>query len=271
MNKLNRKRFWKFLWIIFYAYSLLGVIFYFMQDMLIFRPKKLKEDYQYKFDIPFQQVDLAVTEKKNLSIVQFTVPDSIRKGIVLYFHGNHGNINRYAVHASSFTKNGYEVWMMDYPGFGKSTGKRSESILYADALLFYKMAISKEPIERIILYGRSLGSGIAAQLASIRGCRELVLETPYYSMDALAKHYFFIYPVKLFGKYEIPTYRYLEDISAPVTIFHGTKDGIIPFAHTNRLKEKFPKINLVRIEKGRHNNLSTFRQYHEKLDSILKN
>lgn len=268
---LTRKKFWILLWIIFCAYSLLGALFYFTQDRLIFRSKKLSEDYQYKFDIPFQQVDLAVTEKKNLSIVQFTVPDSIRKGIVLYFHGNRGNINRYAVHASSFIRNGYEVWMMDYPGFGKSTGKRKEEILYADALLFYKMAISQVPLEKITLYGRSLGSGIAAQLASFRGCSELVLETPYYSMDALAKHYFFIYPVKLLGKYEIPTYRYLEDVSAPVTIFHGTKDGIIPFAHAKRLKEKYPEINLVRIEKGRHNNLATFRQYHEKLDSILKN
>jgi alpha-beta hydrolase superfamily lysophospholipase len=59
--------------------------------------------------------------KKNLSIIQFTVPDSVRKGIVLYFHGNMKNIERYAPFATHFTRNKYEVWMMDYPGFGKST------------------------------------------------------------------------------------------------------------------------------------------------------
>src|SRR5687768_8827532 len=92
---LKSKKFWIWVQVITVVYLLLGALFYFMQDWLIFRPKKLKEDYQYKFDMPFQQVDLPVTEKKILSIVQFKVPDSVRKGIVLYFHGNRGNINRY--------------------------------------------------------------------------------------------------------------------------------------------------------------------------------
>ena len=271
MNKIKLKKIWKWFKIVALVYSMIGILLFFLQDKFIFHPAKLPADYNYHFDIPFRQIDLAVTAEKNLSIVQFTVPDSVRKGIVLYFHGNRQNINRYAKYATNFTRNGYEVWMMDYPGYGKSTGKRSEQVLYDDALLLYKMAISKVSLEHIILYGKSLGTGIAAQLASVRDCRRLILETPYYSMDALAKYYFFIYPVIPMSKYTIPTYRNFELIKAPITIFHGTKDQVIPYKQAKWLANKKPGTELITIEKGKHNNLPDFSLFHHKLDSLLNN
>jgi alpha-beta hydrolase superfamily lysophospholipase len=270
MKKTWLRKTWKWFRIIALIYIVIGIALYFLQDKLIFHPEKLPADYQYKFDIPFREVNLPVNNKKNLSIIQFTVPDSVSKGIVLYFHGNRTNINRYAKHATSFTKNNYEVWMIDYPGYGKSTGKRSEKVLYDDALLFYKMAISKVSAEHIIIYGRSLGSGIAAQLASVRDCRRLILETPYYSMDALAKYYFFMYPVMPMSKYAFPIYEHLEYIKAPISIFHGTKDRTIPLKQSKRLVRKKPGIELITIEKGKHNNLSTFPLFQSKLDSLLQ-
>lgn len=270
MTKAGWKQIWKWFQIITLGYFIMGGILYFFQEKFIFHPKKLAADYRYQFDVPFREVNLAVNKDKNLSLVQFTLPDSTRKGIVLYFHGNRGNINRYAKHAALFTRNGYEVWMIDYPGFGKSTGKRTENILYEDALVLYKMAIKQTSAEHIIIYGRSIGSGIAAQLASVRDCQQLILETPYYSMAKLAAHYFFIYPVKYFSKYEIPTYTYLEFVRSPVTIFHGTNDGVVPYKHAKWLKEKNGKINLIAIEKGRHNNLAEFPVFREKIDSLLK-
>ncbi len=271
MNKTRLKKIWKRCKIVVLVYCIIGIALYFLQDKFIFHPVRLPADYNYQFDIPFRQIDLAITAEKNLSIVQFTVPDSVRKGIVLYFHGNRQNINRYAKYATNFTRNGYEVWMMDYPGYGKSTGKRSEQVLYDDALLLYKMAISKVSLEHIILYGKSLGTGIAAQLASVRDCKRLILETPYYSMDALAKNYFFIYPVSPMSKYKLPTYRYFERIKAPITIFHGTKDQVIPYNEAKWLTQKKPGTELITIEKGRHNNLNDFSLFHHKLDSLLNN
>lgn len=270
INKKRLRKFWKWFKIITLIYIMIGVALYFLQDKFIFHPKKLPADYEYKFDVPFRQIDLAVNEEKNLSIVQFTVPDSIRKGIVLYFHGNRENINRYAPFAKNFTRNNYEVWMMDYPGYGKSTGKRKEKILYEDALTFYKMAISKIAADSIIIYGKSLGTGIAAQLASVRDCKKLILETPYYSMDALAKHYFFIYPVVSMTKYDIPTYQYFEYINAPITIFHGTRDRVIPYKQAKKLATKKAGTELVTIEKGKHNNLNDFALFQKKLDSLLQ-
>lgn len=270
MNKTRSKKFWKWFKIAVLSYVIIGIGLFIFQEKFIFHPEKLPADYQYKFDIPFRQIDLAVSADKNLSIVQFTVPDSVRKGIVLYFHGNRKNINRYAPYATNFTRNGYEVWMMDYPGYGKSTGKRSEQVLYDDALIFYKMAISRVSAEHIIIYGKSLGTGIAAQLASVRDCKRLILETPYYSMDALAKHYFFMYPVMPMTKYALPTFKHFEYTNAPISIFHGTNDGIIPYRQAKKLAAKKAGTELITLEKGEHNDLTSFSLYNHKLDSLLK-
>jgi alpha-beta hydrolase superfamily lysophospholipase len=270
MKKQWLKKGWKWFRFAALIYIVLGIALYFLQENFIFHPKKLPADYQYSFAIPFRQIDLPVTEEKNLSIVQFTVPDSLRKGIVLYFHGNRKNINHYAEYAPNFTRSGYEVWMMDYPGYGKSTGKRTEKILYEDALIFYKLAINRVSAEHIILYGKSLGTGIAAQLASVRDCKRLILETPYYSMDALAKHYFFIYPVMPMTKYALPTFQHFEYIKAPVTIFHGTRDQVIPYKQAKWLAEKKPGTELVTLTNGRHNNLPDFEAFRSKLDSLLQ-
>ncbi len=108
--------------------------------------------------------------------------------------------------AVNFTRNKYEVWMMDYPGFGKSTGKLTEQIMYDDAATLYQMARARFSKDSIIIYGKSLGTGVASQLASVKDCKRLILETPYYSIEALMKHYAFIYPVSLMAKYHFPNY-----------------------------------------------------------------
>ncbi len=266
---MNFRKAWKYFQITALIYILLGVALYFTQSLFIFHPKKLPADYRFDFPIPFREVNLPVNDKKNISIVQFTVPDSMRKGVVLYFHGNRENINRYAKFATHFTKNHYEVWMMDYPGYGKSRGKRSEQALYDDALLFYKMAHSGFPAENIIIYGKSLGTGIASQLAMVRDCRRLILETPYYSMDAMGRHYFPIYPVMPLSKYALPTNEYFEFIGEPISIFHGTRDRVVPYKHSKWLLKKNAGAELISIEKGRHNNLAEFPLYTRKLDSLL--
>jgi alpha-beta hydrolase superfamily lysophospholipase len=271
MQKTTIRKFFKWFQIIAVIYLVCGVALYFLQDKFLFHPQTLPADHAFKFDQPFQETFLPVNQEKNISMVRFTVPDSVRKGVVLYFHGNRNNIERYASYAAAFTRNNYEVWMMDYPGFGKSTGKRSEEILYSDALIFYKMARARFAEDSIILYGKSLGSGIASQLASIRNCKRLILETPYYSIDALASHYAFIYPISLMIKYHLPTNEYMESIKMPVTLIHGTNDEVIPYSNSKRLLPLAPAgSELVTIQKGRHNNLYDFPLYQQKVDSLLR-
>ena len=242
----------------------------FSRKKYYFIPLQLADTHPFNFPRPFKEINLPVNAEKNLSIVQFTVPDSVCKGVVLYFHGNRKNIERYAPFATNFTRNNYEVWMIDYPGFGKSTGKRTEQIMYDDAATLYKMARARFSKDSIIIYGKSIGTGVAAQLASIRDCKRVILETPYYSIDALMKHYAFMYPVSWLAKYHFPTYSYFKKIEVPITLFHGTKDEVIPYKQAQKLANENPGVELVTIEKGKHNNLNDSPVFHQHLDALLQ-
>jgi uncharacterized protein len=118
--------------------------------------------------------------------------------------------------------------MPDYPGFGKSTGVLSEAAMYDQALQVYKRARQFYKPNEIIIYGKSMGTGVAAQLASVRDCKRLILETPYNSMRSLVGIYLWMYPLKSILKYQFPTDEYMAKITAPISIFHGTDDGVIP-------------------------------------------
>lgn len=254
------------------VYCLTGIVFYYLQEKLLFQSKQLSSDSQFHFTQPFTETDLEWNAQTKFNVVKFTVPDSLRKGMVLYFHGNKENVNHYADAAINFTRNGYEVWMPDYPGYGKSTGKLSEQLLYDEALQVYKMARTKYKPTEIILYGRSIGSGIAAQLASIRDCKRLILETPYYSVSSLTRLVFFLYPVDMLLHYKFPTHEYLTKVTAPVSFFHGTSDVVIPYFNAKRLKQNLkPSDEFITIDGGSHNNLTTFPLMQRKLDSLLQN
>ena len=251
-------------------YSVLGIIFYWFQEKIIFHPVAITDGIPYHFDQPFKEINLDMDDATHFNIISFTVPDSLRKGIVLYFHGNKENINHYAKFAKNFTSKGWEVWMVDYPTFGKSTGDLTESNLYEEAIQAYKLARVQYQPNQIIIYGKSIGTGIAAQLASVRDCRELILETPYRSMVALARYYTRILPVETMLHFKLRTDQYLPKVTAPITIFHGTKDGLIPLSQAEELKAAFKTSDqFFIIEGGTHHNLNDFPMMQEKLALIL--
>ena len=251
-------------------YCLIGIAIYYAQDYLILLPTPLPRDYAYSFDLPFQELNIPYNNESNINIVQFHTADSTEKGVILYFHGNRKNITRYRRFVPYFTKSGYEVWMIDYPGYGKSTGKFSEKMVYEWSLIMYNLARKKYSPGEIVIYGKSLGTGIATQLASIRNCRYLMLETPYYSMPAVFGYYAPLYPVNQMIRHRFPTYEYIKKVTDPIVIFHGTDDGVIPYRHAKKLKPLIKKTDLlVTLEGGAHNNLFTFPAVPGVIDSLL--
>lgn len=244
-----------------------GAVLYLVQDLLFFHPKKLPLSHRFPFDQPFTELNIPI-EDRNLNVVQFHASAPERKGIVLYFHGNMRNIERYANQAPFFTQEGYAVWMVDYPGFGKSTGKRSEEVMYSDAQLLYSMARKEVSPDRIVIYGRSIGTGVASYLAAHQPCQQLILETPYYSIDAIAKHYAPIFPVKSLMHYRFPVNAYLKQVKAPITILHGTRDEIIPYRQAQQLAT-IDGVALVTISKGKHNNLSSYPLFQQTINRLL--
>jgi uncharacterized protein len=256
--------------VIVLLYSIIGLALYYLQEKFLFHPQKLAADYAYQFDGPFEELNIAFNEKDTMNLVKFFPKDSVRKGVVLYYHGNKENIGRYAKFVSSFTKHGYEVWMEDYPGFGKSTGERTEKKLYQQAMAVHTMAAGKYGKDSIIVYGKSFGTGIAAYVAANTMCKRLILETPYYSIPNLFGCYAPIYPTQRMSVYKIPTNEYVQELNCPVTIFHGTDDGVIPYRCAAKLKTVLkPSDEFITIEDGTHHNLAEFDLYKTKLDSLL--
>lgn len=252
-------------------YAVLGILFYSFQQKILFHPVQVAQNSSYRFDQPFEEIWIPVDQSSKTHMIHFMVPDSLRKGVVLYFHGNRGNIKRYRRFAERFTSNGYAVWMPDYPGFGKSTGELTEAAMYEQALQVYKRARQFYAPKDIIIYGKSMGSGVAVQLASVRDCKQLILETPYYSMRSLVGIYLWMYPLQSILHYQFPSNEYIKKVTAPVTIFHGTDDGVIPYSNANKLKELLkPGDAFITIEKGTHRNLNSFKQMQQTLDSLLQ-
>jgi pimeloyl-ACP methyl ester carboxylesterase len=163
-----------------------------------------------------------------------------------------------------FTNQGYDVLMMDYPTYGKSTGSLLESKIYADGLLMYEIARARFPADSIIIYGRSLGTAVATQLASVRDCRRLVLESPFYSMTDMAMRFAPIFPYSLMLEYKFPTNEFIKKVTSPVTIIHGTADGTVPIASGRKL-EKFlkPGDKFIAVEGADHNDMDKFTRFHE--------
>jgi alpha-beta hydrolase superfamily lysophospholipase len=265
--------FFKWIKIIVVVYVLLGVGLYLFQDKFFLHPVALPADYKFQFAIPFEEINVRYNNTTSFHIIRFkSTSDSIKRGAVIYFHGNMENITHYAMFADNFTKLGYDVWMMDYPTFGKSTGTLNEEMLYTEAMQVYKMVVDSGYAPRnIIIYGKSLGTGIAAQLSSVKKCKRLILESPYYSVENLASRYAWMYPVQWMIHYKIPAYQYLQKVKAPVTIFHGTNDETIPFSNSEKL-QPFLKTGdeLIAVEGGGHNNLNDFPLMKQKLDSLLQ-
>lgn len=267
----KRKLFFRAVKIVLVIYVLVGIGLYYFQESILLHPAAHPKDYNYSFNVPFKEINIPINKNENFNIVRFLPKDPLRRGVILYFHGNMRNINHYARFADNFTKLGYEVWMPDYPGFGKTTGALTEDKLYDQALLAYKLANTKFKEDSIIIYGRSFGTGIASQLASTVNCRRLILETPYYSIPALFDYYVPLYPTSFMAKFKLPVYEYLQAVTVPITIFHGTDDEIIPYSVTKKLEMSLkPGDEFIVIKDGKHNNLDDFPLFKHKLDSLLR-
>ena len=272
MEARTKRRLKRTVKLLIIVYCGLGIALWYLQDSIFLQSKTLNAGYVYKFKQPFAELNIPISENETLHAVQFFPADTAnRKGLILYFHGNKENITHYVPAAALLTGHGYEVWMLEYPGFGKANGVFSEDRLYKNADLLYKLALKKYAADAITIYGRSLGTGVAAELAAHAVCKQVILETPYYSLPELAAAHFPIYPTSAMIRYNFPVYTYLPLIKVPVTVFHGTADGVIPYKHASRLKPLLKKSDVfVTIENGSHNNLASFSVFNQKLDRLLQ-
>jgi len=160
--------------------------------------------------------------------------------------------------------------MVDYRGFGKSTGMRTEEGIMRDLHFVYNRLKEQVAEEHIILYGRSLGSGFAANIASYNNPRMLVLEAPYYSMKHITKRFMPVLFASLMLRFPIKTYKWIKYVKCPIHIIHGSKDKLIPYKTSAKLSNiNKERTTLHPVIGAGHNNLHTFEKYHRLLEEIL--
>jgi alpha-beta hydrolase superfamily lysophospholipase len=253
-------------------YVLLMLILYFGQSFVIFHPVRLPPSYQFQFDTPFDEYMLFTPDGEQLNLLYFRQPRQASKGLVLYYHSNADNLQRWGKYNKTFLQWGYDFIVWDYRGYGKSTGKPTAENLRSDAELVYKFANKRYESKQIIIYGRSLGTGLAAYVAFRHSAKRLILETPYHSFADVANTYAPIFPYSMLLRYEFPVYQYLPQVKCPITIFQGTEDELLPFVSTIKLREVIneKKDEFIIIEGGKHHNLGEYEQYRDHLRRVLQ-
>jgi len=251
------------------GYVAILLVAYFVQEKLIFKPERLPQDFQYKFDVPFEELFFDVEPGVRINGLHFFC--KAPKGLILYFHGNTRSIKGWAKYARDFYRYQYDVVLVDYRGFGKSTGKRSEKEMLDDMQFVYETLLKQYNEQHLIIYGRSIGSGFASKLASDNKPRYLILDAPYYSFRKVVERFLPILPVKYVLRYHLRTDQWIRKVNCHTYIIHGTRDWLIPIRHSERLQKLNPhKITLIRIHGGGHNNLPKFDEYHNFVRDILK-
>lgn len=246
----------------------LGIAVYIFQERLIFHPEKLSDKYQFNFTDDFEEINYSTEDGETINAILFKAKDA--KGVVYYHHGNAGSLDSWGARAVDFVSRGYDVLMYDYRGFGKSSGKiKNEKMLYSDAVMIYKKLLYDYKERDIILYGISLGTGIAAHLAYDNHPRLLILETPYFNFYDVSKFHYPYLPNSILLHYQFKTDKLLPEIEVPIYLFHGTEDETVPYNSSVRLSKLSDNVILHTINNGSHNNLNTFHEYHEKLEAIL--
>ncbi|WP_432410344.1 alpha/beta hydrolase [Rasiella sp. SM2506] len=260
------KNFLKFLLAILIICSLTIGGLYLFQEKFIFLPKDLDQDYTYNFpslatNVTFEELFIDTQDGARLNALYFKVDTP--KGLVVYFHGNAHNLSKWGAIASQFTQHNFNVIMLDYRGYGKSTGKRSELAMYQDALVFYKKANELFPESQTTVYGRSLGATFATYVASKNKPRKLILESPFYSLTDVLKIRYPYLPAEKLLKYNFNTGDFVNGVTSRVTIIHGTEDGVVPFKSGEKLFKVFPEDfrKMIQIKGGKHNDLATFPEF----------
>ena len=249
-------------------YGGLCLFFYFFQDYFFFRPEMLPKNFEYRYPFPFTEHTFEMEDGGVINALQFKVPNS--QGVVFYLKGNSRSLKGWGKFAKDFVSKGYDFFMIDYRGFGKSKGRRTESILLNDAQTVYKWLSKEYPEDQIVVYGRSLGSGIGARLASWNDPRMLILDSPYFSFYNQIRQYGWWLPLRYLLRYQLRTDQFIKKVTCPIYIIHGNKDRLISYAQGKRLHEISADLStLITIEGGGHNNLPDFPEYHEHLYDIL--
>jgi fermentation-respiration switch protein FrsA (DUF1100 family) len=218
----------------------LGVILVllFLENALVFHPVRATEDWCDPPNSLVRDVELASADGTRLHA--WWCPCDNAEGVVLYCHGNAGNLSHRAQEVAVWQEQmKYSVLIFDYPGYGKSDGKPSEAGCYAAGDAAYDWVTDKQKIaaDRLLIYGSSLGGGIAVDLAARRPHRALILRSAFTSVPDMAQALYPWLPARWFVRNRFDNLAKIAQCSRPVFIAHGDCDRLVPYSQGQRLYE----------------------------------
>ncbi len=253
----------------FYIFIISYLIIF--QARFIYFPEKLM--IPNPSDVGFEFEDVELITDDGLKLNAWFIPASQPRGVVLFCHGNAGNISHRLESIAVFNSLNLSTFIFDYRGYGKSEGKPDEQGTYLDAKAAWKYLREKRGVneKNIILFGRSIGGTIAAWLAGEEKPSALILESTFTSVGELGREFYPYLPVKLLSRYHYNAAEYVNKVNCPVLVVHSPDDEIVPYSHGLRLYEEANQPKEFLQIHGSHNEgfILSAQKYKEGLDAFI--
>lgn len=234
-----------YIMLVFFAYFRQGSMVYYPDRDITLTPRDIGLDFE----------ELTLKTKDSVSISAWHIPAESERGVVLFCHGNAGNVSDRLDSIRIFHDLGLSVLIFDYRGYGKSTGTPTEEGTYMDAESAWDYLVHTRDISpaKIVLFGRSLGSSVAAETALRRKAGVLIIESGFTSIPDLGQKYFPYLPVRIISRFQYATEEKVSRISIPKLFIHSRDDEIIPFEQGGKLFDNAANPKEFLLIQGGHN------------------
>lgn len=229
-------------------------------------------NYKYQFNSKFEERNIQTKDGKKLNGLLFKSDSS--KGLIFYLHGGGHTLDKWGKYAKTYTNLHYDIFFLDYRGFGKSQGDLpTEKQLYSDVQDAYNNLKTTYQENEIVVFGYSFGTAPASMLAANNKPMMLILQAPYYSgNEAVKNNYPFLYSIipSFLLKYKLKTYEFVRNTKVPVVTFHGNKDSTFNISNSYKLKGLFkPGDELIALGNQGHNGFTENKEYLKELSRVL--
>jgi len=238
-------------------YVLLALMLFLFQDRMVFLPNMPGRTLTATpKDAGFDFEDVTLETSDGLKLHGWYVPAAQARGVVLFLHGNAGNISHRLDSIAIFHELGLDTLIIDYRGYGRSQGKPSERGIYLDAEAAWHYLVSSRGVaaDRVIVFGRSLGGAVAAWLANQYTPAALIIESSFSSALDIARKLYPFMPVRLITRLEFPVSLHVSRLQCPLLVVHSRDDEIIPFTMAEAIYESAAEPKSLLEIWGDHNN-----------------
>ncbi len=238
-------------------YLLLALLIYLFQDRMVFLSNLPGRAIEASpSDIGLNYEDVSLTTSDNERLHGWYVPATNPRGTLLFFHGNAGNISHRLDSIKTFHELDLDILIIDYRGYGLSTGKASEKGTYLDAQAAWDYLVDTRgiPADRIIIFGRSLGGAIGTWLGVQNTPAAVIIESSFSSGVDIARRLYPFLPVHLLTRLQYPVADYASQLNCPVLVVHSRHDEIIPFSMGQAIYAAVKQEKKFLELRGDHNN-----------------